>query len=140
MMQHRLLTIGHSSRAIEEFIALLLRHQVKAVADVRSHPYSGRYPQFNAEPLTAELRKARIEYVFLGDELGARRAEPECYDCGKARYDLIVGTKAFQRGLDRIRHGLRSQPIALLCREGPADLPSHDPDLQHSGVNAISLY
>jgi uncharacterized protein (DUF488 family) len=117
MPLHQLLTIGHSNRTIEEFITLLRQNHVAAVADVRSQPFSRRYPQFNAEPLKLETRNAGIEYVFLGDQLGARRSEPECYDEGQAKYELIARTEAFQKGLDRIRRGLRSRCIALMCAE-----------------------
>jgi uncharacterized protein (DUF488 family) len=117
MPLHRLFTIGHSNRAIDSLLDLLRQNHVAAVADVRSQPSSRRYPHFNAEPLKADLRNAGIEYVFLGDELGARRSEPECYDEGQAKYALIARTEAFQRGLDRIRRGLRSRCIALMCAE-----------------------
>jgi uncharacterized protein (DUF488 family) len=66
-------TIGHSSQSIEAFIAQLQRHNVEAVADVRSRPHSGRYPHFSREPLSDRLKSAGIHYVFLRRELGARR-------------------------------------------------------------------
>lgn len=112
-----LYTIGHSNRSMDEFIDLLQQHQIGAVADVRSQPVSGRYPYFNAHPLQSRLKSEGLEYVFLGDELGARRHEEECYREGQAKYSLIAKTSAFQAGLDRVRRGLEQYTIALMCAE-----------------------
>ena len=112
-----LYTIGHSDHEASDFVSLLTRHGVTAVADVRSHPYSRFHGQFNREILSERLKRAGIDYVFLGRELGARRAERESYRDGQARYDLIAGLPAFQQGLDRIRCGLSNRRIALLCAE-----------------------
>ena len=46
-----ILTIGHSTHALEAFVTLLQRHCVTVVADVRAVPYSRFNPQFNREPL-----------------------------------------------------------------------------------------
>lgn len=115
--KHRLVTVGHSNRSADELLELLKQNRVTAVADVRSHPYSQRFPHFNAGPLKAAVKEAGIDYVFLGDQLGARRKEPECYIAGQARYDLIAQTDEFKKGLDRVRRGLHSHSIALLCAE-----------------------
>jgi uncharacterized protein (DUF488 family) len=112
-----LLTIGHSTQSWEQFLELLLRHRIEAVGDVRSSPYSVRFPQFNREILDRALRGSNIRYVFLGDELGARRTERECYVEGVARYERIAGTDAFRAGLDRIRVGAERFRVALMCAE-----------------------
>jgi uncharacterized protein (DUF488 family) len=114
---NRLYTIGHGSLDLDAFINLLVENGVTAVADVRSSPYSRYSPQFNREPLKAALPARRIQYVFLGEELGARRDEQECYIGDVASYDLIAKTGAFNRGLERLRTGLVSRPISLLCAE-----------------------
>jgi uncharacterized protein (DUF488 family) len=113
----QILTIGHSNHTIERFLELLRKHGVSAVADVRSSPYSQYNPQFNREQLQAALKPARIGYVYLGDELGARRSEPECYLDGKARYDLICKTPRFQEGLKRVQKGAMQHRLALTCAE-----------------------
>lgn len=114
---HRLYTIGHGALELEAFIQLLVENGVAAIADVRSSPYSRYSPQFNREPLKAALLARRIQYVFLGEELGARRDEEECYLGDVASYELIAKTPAFERGIDRLRKGLQSQPISLMCAE-----------------------
>src|SRR6266496_3727238 len=88
-------TIGHSNLELGRFIGLLKLHDIQAVADVRSSPYSQYNPQFNRESLRGTLYEQRISYVFLGQELGARRSEPECYIAGRADYACIAQTPAF---------------------------------------------
>ncbi len=112
-----LFTIGHSDHHIDHFLDLLREYRVDAVADVRSQPYSRHQPQFNRESLAEVLKTIDAKYVFLGRELGARRSEPESYDGGRARYDLIRHLPAFQDGLARIQRGVESNRIALLCAE-----------------------
>ncbi len=112
-----LFTIGHSDHELAEFMSLLERHRVESVADVRSHPYSRFHGQFNRETLAERLSRGGIQYDFLGRELGARRSERECYQDKQARYDLISRLPAFQEGLERLRRGLASRRICLLCAE-----------------------
>jgi uncharacterized protein (DUF488 family) len=45
-------------------MSLLLKHDIAAVADVRSSPYSRFNPQFNRESLGMELMKAGIMRVY----------------------------------------------------------------------------
>jgi uncharacterized protein (DUF488 family) len=111
------MTIGHTTHELDAFVAMLKQHGVTAVADVRSQPYSRRLEQFNRENLAAELASAGIGYVFLGDELGARREEPECYDGDRADYRRIAELPKFRAGLDRLREGAARFRIALVCAE-----------------------
>ena len=89
-------TIGHSTHEIENWISLLKRHRIEAVADVRSVPYSRWQPQFNRESLIDSLKTHGIAYVFLGKELGARTDDPECYEDGRVKYRLLAKTKLFK--------------------------------------------
>jgi len=113
----RLFTIGHSTHPLEVFLALLRSHGVTAVADVRSSPFSRLKPQYNRDALGGALEAVGIRYVPLGLELGARRVEPECYEGGKARYELIAQAPLFRKGLDRVRRGIELFRVALLCAE-----------------------
>jgi uncharacterized protein (DUF488 family) len=110
-------TIGHSNLEFAKFVALLRQHNIQAVADVRSSPYSQFNPQFNREILQRTLQEHGIPYVFLGDELGARRAERECYLNGRADYELISRTPAFRRGIERVVQGAAKVRLALMCAE-----------------------
>jgi uncharacterized protein (DUF488 family) len=123
----RVYTVGHSSQPIEAFIAQLRRHEVQVVADVRSRPYSARFPHFSRQPLQTSLKAAGIAYVFLGAELGARRDEPECYVGGQAIYERIAKLAAFAEGINRLLDGAQSHRIALMCAE-------HDPLTCHRTI------
>ncbi len=110
-------TIGHSTHPIERFIKLLNMHSIAAICDVRSAPYSRMNPQFNREPLRDTLKEAGIAYVFLGEELGARSKDPSCYRHGRVDYELLARTELFHSGLERVREGVRTHRIALMCAE-----------------------
>src|SRR6266704_1874150 len=110
-------TIGHSNLELGRFVSLLKQHVIQGVADVRSSPYSQYNPQFNREPLQRALGEQRISYVFLGEELGARRSEPECYVNGRADYSLIARTPAFIRGLERMLQGAWKMRVAMMYAE-----------------------
>lgn len=112
-----LFTIGHSNYSSERLLELLEYHGVGALADVRSMPYSRYLPHFNKPALQEYLPQADIRYVFLGEELGARPNDPSCYVDGKAVYEKIAATEAFQKGLQRLLKGLQNYRIVLLCAE-----------------------
>ena len=114
---YRIYTIGHSNHKIEAFIQLLKQHGITAVCDVRSTPYSKYTPQFNYESLKQELKKTSIEYVFLGTELGPRSEDPACYLNGKVQYNLLAKTSAFKEGLARVKKGVETYAMALMCAE-----------------------
>jgi len=112
-----LFTIGHSSHAMDVFLALLALHQIDVVADVRSQPYSRRFPHFSNQALVQSLRAAGVHYVFLGRELGARRDERECYIDRTVSFDLVATSPVFTSGLARVHEGLLKYRVALLCAE-----------------------
>jgi uncharacterized protein (DUF488 family) len=107
-----LYTIGHSNHAIERFVALLIRHEITALGDVRSFPRSRFNPHYNRDALDARLRAAGISYVFLGDALGGKRDDPAERD-----YRRIAASASFQAGLARVRDGATRHRIALMCAE-----------------------
>lgn len=112
-----LYTIGHSTHSIEEFIKLLTMHSITAVCDVRSTPYSQFTPQFNRELLQKELKIHNISYVFLGEELGARSENPNCYVNGKVQYGCLAQEPRFYQGINRLVEGLKNYRIAVMCAE-----------------------
>ena len=61
------MTIGHSTRTLEEFIDLLKVHRATCVVDVRTVPQSRRNPQFNKASLPDSLKKAGLGYGCLRD-------------------------------------------------------------------------
>jgi len=65
-------TIGHSTRELDELIALLRENGVERLADVRRYPGSRRFPHFCRDALSQSLPEHGIEYVHV-PELGGRR-------------------------------------------------------------------
>jgi uncharacterized protein (DUF488 family) len=111
------LTIGHSNHDIDPFISLLERNRVTLMVDVRSAPYSRFNPQFNREALQKALADQRIQYLYLGAELGARQTGGDRPANGSTKYKLIAKTPAFREGLAKVKEAARLQRPALLCAE-----------------------
>jgi uncharacterized protein (DUF488 family) len=117
-MQQTVFTVGHSNHEESYLVELLKLHNINAVCDVRSVPYSRQHSQFNRESLEPILRSQGIAYLFLGKELGARSSNPKCYENGKVRYDRIAVTELFKQGIERVCRGLSDgYRIALMCAE-----------------------
>ena len=110
-------TIGHSNLSFAAFAALLERHRVAVVADVRSAPYSRFNPQFNREALADRLGARGLGYLYLGGALGGRPNDPACYDKGRIRYDRVTATKRFQDGVERVVREAQARRLALMCAE-----------------------
>lgn len=110
-------TIGYSTRQFDDFAHALRAHEITVVCDVRSSPFSKRNPAFSRRDLEASLRQLGIKYAFLGEELGARPPDSECYINGQARYELLAKRPAFQAGLKRIVAGLERYRPVVLCAE-----------------------
>lgn len=117
MNKAKVLTIGHSTHTIERFVELLRQHGVTALADVRSAPYSRFNPQFNKTTLESSLLENSIAYVFLGKELGARSDDPSCYENGRVRYGRLAQTALFKAGIERVKKGMATHSVALMCAE-----------------------
>ena len=124
-----LFTIGHSNHSLAHFVLLLTEHHVTAVADVRSAPYSRWHPQFSRQNLAEALHAAaEIEYVFLGQQLGARPEEPEFFTAdGRVSFDRLGESLPFRNGVKRVLQGLQTHRIALMCAE-------RDPLECHRGI------
>lgn len=110
-------TVGHSNHTIEKFLGLLSKAGITAIADVRSRPYSRRHPQFNRETLAGSLKAQGIAYVHVGEELGARSQDPDCYVNGRVQYERLAGSSNFKLGIERVLNGARSYRVALMCAE-----------------------
>ena len=111
-----LYTIGHSNHTQDEFLNLLLSHDINLVADVRSVPASNYNPQFNQEVLSDFLRKHHIDYQFLGKEFGARRVD-SINEEGQVDFEQAVNTSLFRQGVEIVLRLLADKRIALMCSE-----------------------
>jgi uncharacterized protein (DUF488 family) len=140
----RVFSIGHSHHALGDLLRLLEAVGVTAVADVRSRPYSGRYPQFNRPELESALSERDLRYAFLGDSLGGRPVQMSLYDQeGRVDYERVRKTAAFQHGLQRLIDASDEHRIAMLCaEEDPLDCHRGlmiAPALAQRGVAALHL-
>ncbi|HET7767774.1 MAG TPA: DUF488 domain-containing protein [Chloroflexota bacterium] len=121
------LTLGHATRPIDDFLALLRDHDVKAVADVRTVPRSRANPQFSREALEASLRGAGIRYVHFPTLGGLRRPRPDSPNAGWRNssfrgYADHMQTEEFSRGLQELLSlSAETQSaggrVALVCAE-----------------------
>lgn len=115
-------TIGHSTRPLDEFIALLKAHAVHRLIDVRTVPRSRHNPQFNHDTLPASLKAAGIEYAHVAGLGGFRSARDASPNRGWRNdsfrgYADYMQTAEFARHLaDLIELGKREQ-VAIMCAE-----------------------
>lgn len=110
-------TVGHSNHPIAHFLKLLRDRGVDLLGDVRSTPYSRFNPQFRRDALIEALGREDIEYLFLGEELGARSKDPSCYEQGRVSYRKLAATELFRQGIDRLLASAKSHTVAIMCAE-----------------------
>jgi uncharacterized protein (DUF488 family) len=118
-------TIGHSTRTIGEFLALLRQEAVDLLVDVRSIPRSRANPQFNADALPAALAEAGIAYRHLpalgGLRHRARGGVPSPNTLWRVaafrNYADYAATAAFRMGLDELRGLARDHCCAIMCAD-----------------------
>ena len=112
-------TIGHSSHSNSAFVALLKRHGINCIVDVRSMPYSKYSPQFNKTEIKRFLLEQGISYIFMGNELGARRKDRSLYSSeGYLDFEKTSKSLSFINGINRVNDGVdKGYTIALMCAE-----------------------
>src|SRR5260370_28456324 len=101
------LTIGHSTRTIEDFVALLKAQRVRRLVDVRTIPRSGHNPQFNRDELKQSLRRVRIGYTHMAELGGLRRPRKDSPNTGWRNlsfrgYADYMQTPDFEEGLQKL--------------------------------------
>ncbi len=116
------LTIGHSTRTIEEFIRLLQINLVARVVDVRTVPRSRHNPQFNRDTLPASLKAADIGYTHMAELGGLRHTTKDSINMGWRNvsfrgYADYMQTPEFQEALDELILLAHQDRIALMCAE-----------------------
>jgi uncharacterized protein (DUF488 family) len=111
-----LFTIGHSNHPAELFLDLLRHHEIAALADVRSRPYSRFVPHFSKERLRRLLHGEGISYLWLGAELGGRPAHGAAPSAAPD-YASRIAEPGFETGIERLLAAAREQRIAMVCRE-----------------------
>jgi uncharacterized protein (DUF488 family) len=116
------LTVGHSTRLLAEFIALLAAHSVTRLIDVRTVPRSRHNPQFNRDTFPAALEVAGIRYAHVAGLGGFRRAGPESPNLGWRNasfrgYADYMQTPEFAENLAGLIEQATQERIVLMCAE-----------------------
>jgi uncharacterized protein (DUF488 family) len=117
-----ILTIGHSTRPLEELVSLLHENDVEALTDVRRYPASRRHPQFNRDALELSLPESSIEYVWM-QELGGRRTPRKdshntvWRNAGFRGYADYMETEPFQLAVAQLLERARVKRTAIMCAE-----------------------
>ena len=117
-------SVGHSTRTIDELIAILHEAGVTRIADVRLIPRSSRHPQFNGDQLARSLADAGVEYHHLPD-LGGRRRPLKGHISRNTlwrveafrNYADYAETPAFHEALTQLERLARERPTAYMCAE-----------------------
>ena len=116
------LTVGHSTRPIDEFIALLTGHRVTQLVDVRTVPRSSHNPQYSGEALSISLAAANIGYAHAPGLGGFRRPGPDSANAGWRNlsfrgYADYMQTADFLESLVALKELARHDRVALMCAE-----------------------
>ena len=115
-------TIGHSTRSVEEFIALLLAHHIELVVDVRTVPRSRRNPQFNRETLPHSLQAVGVAYEHAGALGGFRRPDRESANAGWRNasfrgYADYMQTAGFATAIETLMERAEHRRLVVMCAE-----------------------
>jgi uncharacterized protein (DUF488 family) len=129
-MAVEILTIGHSNQGAGDFLALLRGQGVALLVDIRSQPFSKRLPHFTRAALEGWIAAEGLAYLWMGDVLGGRPADPALYDRATLRsagrrgpvggdvlYDVVAAQPWYQRGIDRLIERGAAARTAVMCAE-----------------------
>jgi uncharacterized protein (DUF488 family) len=124
-MSHPFFTIGHSTRAINDFVGLLMKAKVQVLVDVRTVPRSRANPQYNGDALPQTLSAFQIEYAYIAS-LGGLRGRARDIACSVNafwenqsfhNYADYAMTDAFRAGLAELRDLGHTRRCAVMCAE-----------------------
>ena len=115
-------TIGHSTRSLDEFVAMLNSFQIEVIVDIRNFPGSKKYPQFNKNELEDSLLKYNLNYIHLKN-LGGRRKSNANSENTAWRHPAFRGyadymeTETFNDGIKKLEEIASTQNTAYMCSE-----------------------
>jgi uncharacterized protein (DUF488 family) len=117
-------TIGHSTRPIDEFVALLRAHDIQLLVDIRTFPGSRRYPHFNKESLAITLQSNGIGYEHMIGLGGRRKPLKDSVNVGWRHpsfrgYADYMQTDEFRKQITQLEAAAAGRRTAFMCSEGP---------------------
>lgn len=115
-------TVGHSTRPIEDFIALLAAHGVGQLIDIRTIPRSRTNPQFNRDTLPKTLERAGMAYGNMPALGGLRRARPDSPNTAWRNpsfrgYADYMQTSEFAEAVAQLIEIAQGKQTAIMCAE-----------------------
>ena len=117
-----ILTIGHSTRPVEEFLEILAAHGVEQLIDVRTIPKSRRNPQFHQEDLAGSLELSSIRYRHMPGLGGLRHAREDSINTAWKNasfrgYADYMQTPAFEESLLQLIDAADARRTVIMCAE-----------------------
>lgn len=111
-------TIGHSTRAIEEFVSILKSFKIEVLADVRSFPGSRRFPQFNKSLLEKIMCSSGIQYIHYPD-LGGKGVynDDSLKKSLPFTYNDYMQTSRFNAAISLLETTAKQFRTAFMCAE-----------------------
>ncbi|MDV3223406.1 DUF488 domain-containing protein [Intrasporangium sp.] len=118
----RVHTIGHSTRSLDELVAILRAHSVASLVDIRTVPKSRHNPQFHIDSLAETLPASGLDYRHLPSLGGLRRSRPDSPNQGWRNasfrgYADHMATPEFAAGVEELLGLARVKPTAIMCAE-----------------------
>jgi len=115
-------TIGHSTRTLDYFLQMLDSFGIKFVADIRRHPGSTKYPQYNKDQLSGSLQENKIAYRHFPELGGRRKVSPDSKNTAWKNesfraYADYMETPEFRQGIINLEHEASNTPTAFMCSE-----------------------
>ena len=117
-----ILTIGHSTRALDDFLDILRAHSLTRLVDIRTIPRSRHNPQFNQESLSKGLKESAIDYVLMKQLGGLRHPKPDSANMGWRNSSFrgfadYIQTQEFVKNIDELIGLAQEGQVAIMCAE-----------------------
>jgi uncharacterized protein (DUF488 family) len=122
-MATTLYTIGHSTRAIEALLDVLVGSRIETLVDIRAFPRSRRHPQFNRPALEMSCASRGICYWWRGKALGGFRKPRSDSRHVTLRHPALRGfadymeADAFEAALSEVLRTAVHERLAIMCAE-----------------------
>ncbi len=119
---HIIYTIGHSTHTIEDLLQMLRSFGIEVLVDIRSLPGSRKFPQFDQEALKRSLEEIGIQYIYLADLGGRRKARKDSTNnrwrnASFRGYADYMETEKFKAGIAELERIASKKTTVIMCAE-----------------------